>query len=137
MNRPAWAIRTQSGHWDTMMRAIGQQILRSMSPTMAEVKARDAVRMPPEVTAMQENLSYQIWHRDGHSVLKSAGAPDVPFTPLQFDTPDWLGTAEAGGKVWRVYTITDADRSVQVQVAKCQDMLDAEMALWFLSLIHI
>jgi len=123
--------RTQSGHWDTMMRAIGQQILRSVSPTMAEVKARDAVRMPPEVTAMQENLSYQIWHRDGHAVLKSAGSPDVPFTPLQFDTPDWLGRSEAGGKVWRVYTITDADRSVQVQVAKAQDMLDAEMALWF------
>jgi len=123
--------RTQSGHWDTMMRAIGQQILRSVSPTMAEVKARDAVRMPPEVTAMQENLSYQIWHRDGHSILKSADAPDVPFAPLQFDTPDWLGTAEAGGKVWRIYTITDADRSVQVQVAKRQDMLDAEMALWF------
>src|SRR5690349_2647959 len=64
--------RTQSGHWDTMMRAIGQQILRSVSPSLATVRARDGLRMPPEVAALPENLSYQIWHRDGHAVLRSA-----------------------------------------------------------------
>lgn len=122
--------RTQNGHWDTMMRAIGQQILRSVPPNLTVFTAQAGMRLPPDITAMPEHLSYQIWHRDGHAVLRSVDAPAEPFTALNFDRTDWLGQSEAGGKVWRVYTITDSTGDVQVQVAKCQELLDAELALW-------
>jgi two-component system sensor histidine kinase QseC len=122
--------RTQNGHWDTMMRSIGQQILRSVPPTLTATTAQTGLRLPAGVTALPENLSYQVWHREGHAVLRSVDAPAEPFTTLNFDHSDWLGTTDVAGRRWRVYTLTDATGSVQVQVAKCQELLDAELALW-------
>ena len=122
--------RTQNGHWDTMMRGIGQQILRSVPPNLTVSSAQAGLRLPADITALPEHLSYQVWHRDGHAVLRSVDAPAAPFVPLQFDRPDWLGTADVAGKRWRVYTLSDATGEVQVQVAKCQEMLDAELAAW-------
>ena len=123
--------RQQSGHWDTMMQSVGQQILLSVPSSVVPAPAGEVVRLPAQVPVREEHLSYQVWHRDGHVILRSAHAPEQPWTPLRFDVPDWLGKSEVGGQPWRVYTISDASGRVQVQVAKSQRTLDAELAAWF------
>lgn len=123
--------RQQSGHWDTMMQSVGQQILRSVHASMGPADAGRSLQIPSQVPVREEHLSYQVWHRDGHVILRSVDAPEVPWVPVRFDVPDWLGKSEAGGQPWRVYTISDASGNVQVQVAKSQRTLDAELRAWF------
>lgn len=123
--------RQQTGNWDLMMKATGQQILRSLPPGMTPVDRQTGLSLPPEIPVLPAHLYYQVWHRNGQSILQSANAPAQAWVPLRFDEPHWLGQADLDGQAWRVYTITDATHTVQVQVAKLQSQLDAELALWF------
>ncbi len=125
--------REQTGHWDASVQAIGQQILLSMPAGSHEVSARPWYSLPPQVQQRDDrmkHMAYQVWSRDGRALLRSTSAPTQPFVPLQFDRDDAFAQVHVEGEAWRVYTISDAKRELQVQMAKSQRQLDAELGVW-------
>jgi signal transduction histidine kinase len=63
------------------------------------------------------SLRYQLWRSDGHLMLQSNNAPSTPIT-------DVLGFSEhtdTDGKVWRNYSIWDANHQVRAVVSEGND----------------
>jgi two-component system OmpR family sensor kinase len=115
--------------WDGSMRAVGQQILLSLPANLPEGEQHRGFNLPAQMRQEPEKMSYQVWLRSGRSLLRSSDAPNAPWAPLQFEAGDGFQQLVAGGLEWHVYTLTDADGQVQVQVGKLQSQLDRERSI--------
>lgn len=120
----------QNNRWDASMQAVGQQILMSMPALRPGGSSEPAFQLPPQVHVQPQLLSFQVWTRDGRAVLRSSNSPAGPWVPLSFDQPEGYHGVEADGIEWRVYTISDASGSLQVQVGKSQPQLLSLIKLW-------
>lgn len=65
-----------------------------------------------EPANFQEQLSCQIWSLDGRFIGKSGGAPESRFA----DGAGGFSERVVDGETWRIYTINDAAKGVQVSV---------------------
>jgi two-component system sensor histidine kinase QseC len=121
--------RQQSGWWDESMQSIAQQMLLSLPAGLGSVADRPSYHLPAAVPPRRYlNVSYQVWRRDGHMVLRSDDAPAAPWVSLDFARAQSFQQVEMLGDSWRVYTLSDAHGQLQVQVAKSQRRLDDELA---------
>jgi two-component system sensor histidine kinase QseC len=120
--------RQQSGRWDASMQAIAQQILLSMPAGLGAMDQRPGYALPAAVKPQAEALSYQVWLSDGRLALRSSDAPATPWVPLDFARAENFAHAQVDGAGWRVHTVSDAQGRLQVQVAKSQHRLDADLA---------
>lgn len=66
----------------------------------------------------QRNLIFQMRDRSGRLVLRSAGAPREVLGARR----DGFSSQAAGGKRWRVYTLTEDHEGVQVSVGERDDV---------------
>lgn len=71
-----------------------------------------------------ENFAIQVWSHDRRLMIRSPAAPTKPFQPT---FRNGFASVEASGETWRVYTISDRDGLVSVQVANLQSVIDREM----------
>lgn len=120
----------QNNRWDASMQAVGQQILMSMPALHPGGSSEPAFALPSQVHVQPQLLSFQVWTRDGRSVLRSSNSPLEPWAPLSFDQPEAFHGVEVKGVEWRVYTINDASGRLQVQVGKSQPQLLSLIKLW-------
>ena len=120
----------QNNRWDASMQAVGQQILMSMPALHPGGSSEPAFQLPSQVHVQPQLLSFQVWTRDGRSVLRSSNSPLEPWAPLSFDQPEAFHGVEVKGVEWRVYTINDASGRLQVQVGKSQPQLLSLIKLW-------
>lgn len=120
----------QNNRWDASMQAVGQQILMSMPALQPGGSSEPAFKLPSQVHVQPQLLSFQVWTRDGRSVLRSSNSPIEPWAPLSFDQPEAFHGVEVNGVEWRVYTINDASGRLQVQVGKSQPQLLSLIKLW-------
>lgn len=120
----------QTNRWDASMQAVGQQILLSMPVVLPAGSSEPAFRLPQQVQAQPELLSYQVWLSNGRSVLHSSNAPATPWVPLQFDQPEGYHGVTVDGVEWRIYTLSDASGRLQVQVGKSQPQLLSLIKMW-------
>lgn len=125
--------RDQTGRWDQSLRAIGQQLLLSMPAGSEGMSAAPAYALPEGVRPREQagpEMSYQVWSREGRPVVLSSGAPRTAFLPVQQVDVEALAQVIVDGTEWRVYALWDDRRALQVQVAKRQRQLDAELGAW-------
>ena len=123
----------QTGRWDQSLRAIGQQMLLSMPAGSEDMTAANRYRLPAGIRPHESSapdLAYQVWTRSGHPVMLSSGAPRTAFLAVQQVEAEALAQVIVDGIEWRVYALWDEQRSLQVQVAKPQGQLDAELGSW-------
>lgn len=120
----------QNNRWDASMQAVGQQILMSMPTLQPGASSEPAFKLPSQVHVQPQLLSFQVWTRDGRSVLRSSNSPLEPWATLSFDQPEAFHGVEVKGVEWRVYTINDASGRLQVQVGKSQPQLLSLIKLW-------
>ncbi|MGB8432634.1 MAG: sensor histidine kinase N-terminal domain-containing protein, partial [Burkholderiales bacterium] len=66
----------------------------------------------------QRNLVFQVRDRRGRVVLRSAGAPHEVLGTGR----DGFDSQSAGGKRWRIYTLTEKHEGVQVSVGERDDV---------------
>ncbi|MFJ2408214.1 histidine kinase dimerization/phospho-acceptor domain-containing protein [Pseudomonas sp. NPDC087814] len=69
-------------------------------------------------------LTYQVWAR--HDRLL-AGAPGAPSTALQGSFLDGFSSPMIDGRKWRVYSISDSNRQLTVQVGYLHSVISADM----------
>jgi two-component system, OmpR family, sensor histidine kinase QseC len=120
-----------TNRWDASMQAVGQQILVSMPAVLPTGSSEPVYHLPKAIHQQPELLSFQVWLRNGRSVLRSANSPVTPFVPLQFERPEeYHGVRTADGVEWRIYTLNDSSGQLQVQVGKSQPQLLSLIKMW-------
>lgn len=120
----------QTNRWDASMQAVGQQILVSMPAVLPSGSSDPVYQLPKSIHLQPELLSFQVWLRNGRSVLRSVNSPTTPFVPLQFDRPEEYHGVSHEGVDWRIYTLNDASGQLQVQVGKSQPQLLSLIKMW-------
>ncbi|MEW5790699.1 MAG: ATP-binding protein [Pseudomonadota bacterium] len=68
----------------------------------------------------EQQIAFQIWHRDGRLLLRSASAPATPLSPLT----EGYGDRQIQGQAWRVFSRWDADRRHYIQVGERRAVRD-------------
>lgn len=119
-----------TGRWDESMQAVGQQVLLSMPNALPATSSEPAYSLPAQIKLQPVLMSYQVWLRSGHSVLRSTGSPLTPWVPLSFDKPEGFHMVTIDGVDWRIYTLSDASGQIQVQIGKSQPQLLSLLHLW-------
>lgn len=132
--------REQTGIWDASLRQIGRQILLSLPAVdlpagvaparLALPPSSGATPTSPHVEARPADFVYQFWREDGRLILSSVGAPPEPLAPLDFRRDEGFENAVHAGETWRVYSVTDASGTVQLQLAKAERAYAALAASW-------
>lgn len=111
--------------WDRKLQSFGTRLLMSLP---AEKLNRGpyvpGLQLRPKLQREPENFAFQVWRADRKLFIKTPGAPDTPFQP-SFE--DGLASNVVGGRKWRIFTISDRDNMVSVQVANLQRVVDGEM----------
>jgi len=119
-----------TGRWDASMQAVGQQVLLSMPEVLPAGSSEPAYSLPPLTKLQPVLMSYQVWLRNGRSVLRSTGSPATPWVPLSFEKPEAFHMVTIDGVDWRIYTLSDASGQIQVQIGKSQPQLLSLLHLW-------
>ncbi len=119
-----------TGRWDASMQAVGQQVLLSMPEVLPAGSSDPAYSLPSQTKMQPVLMSYQVWLRNGRSVLRSTGSPLTPWVPLDLDKLAAFHMVTIDGVDWRIYTLSDASGQIQVQIGKSQPQLLSLLHLW-------
>jgi two-component system sensor histidine kinase QseC len=117
--------REQTGLRDASLRDIGTQILHSMPNSIAQLPGAP-MQLPASDGMRDRKMSFQVWVGD-RNVVHSPAAPSGPMKP---DFRDGFGTYRIGEDSWRVYSISDPQRGILVQVGRTQVAMDHELRNW-------
>lgn len=121
----AYIASNEHSLWDGKLQSFGTRLLLSLpAEEINEGPFGPNLELPPEMQRDPENFAIQVWSHDRRLMIRS---PSAPAAPLQPTFRNGLATLEAGGQSWRVYTISDRDGLVSVQVANLQGVIDREM----------
>lgn len=111
---------SQTSIWDERLEAIAVKLLQ-MVPMDLPSSSTPALR--PEVAMPGNELTFQLW-RDGGRLLASTS--QGPQQPLRADFADGFTNVEIEGRPWRVYSTSDRERKVHVQVGNPRGMINAD-----------
>lgn len=76
-----------------------------------------------EAEKLQHSLRFQVWGADGELLMRSRSAPTSPLTTLE-----GFSDVSEPNKEWRIYSLWDKAREIQVQVGEDQDARDELIA---------
>lgn len=121
----AYTASNEHSLWDGKLQAFGTRLLLSLpAEEINDGPFGPSLELPPTMQHDPGNFAIQVWSNDRRLVIRSPAAPEAPFQP---SFRNGFATLEAGGQAWRVYTISDRDGLVSVQVANLQNVIDREM----------
>mgnify|MGYP003583028118 FL=1 len=120
-----WQLsRAHYGLWDSSQREIAEQILGSMPDGLERLPARQRSELVNGVR--DHKMSFQVW-LNGRNVVYSAAAPNEPLKP---DFRDGFVRRYIGEQIWHVYSLTDPQRGLTVQVGRSKEMIATELGMW-------
>ncbi|WP_363799678.1 ATP-binding protein [Lysobacter firmicutimachus] len=121
-----WQLgREHTGMLDNSLREIAEQVLGSMPEGLERLPTRDPKRPTVPVEA-DRKMSFQVW-ANGRNVVYSAAAPLQPLNP---EFKDGFARRIIDGERWQVYTLTDPQRGLVVQVGRTKRMAIEELQGW-------
>jgi len=127
----------QCGEIDGMLRNVAEQILLSMPADIGTAGQQRQFSLQDQMAPTGGKfgaLGFQVWERGtGRRLLSSKPAPPHPMSS---DFKDGYADTTISGAAWRVFSVSDDDGRVQVQVGLPQAALQAELQRWLrLSLV--
>ncbi|MDY0975185.1 histidine kinase dimerization/phospho-acceptor domain-containing protein [Massilia sp. CFBP9012] len=121
----AYTASNEHSLWDGKLQSFGTRLLLSLpAEEINEGPFGPNLELPPEMQRDPENFAIQVWSHDRRLMIRSPAAPAKPFQPTFHNG---FASVDASGQTWRVYTISDRDGLVSVQVANLQGVIDREM----------
>ena len=126
------ALSAQQGSdADKMLRNVAEQILQSLPGDLATAGQQRQFSLRGETappTGKLDALGFQVWeHGTGRRLMSSRPAPEHAINP---NFVDGYADAAIEGEPWRSYSVSDADRRVQVQVGVPEAAMQAEFMRW-------
>lgn len=73
-----------------------------------------------QVHKYQQEIDFQIWTADGRLAVRSGNAPTTPL----IDRDEVYGDREVNGVLWRVYSLSNEDQTLRVQVGEHYEKRD-------------
>lgn len=123
MNEARTGIRDQA-----LVDAANKTILTLRRNLLVE-DSNERFELPPSSEYRGDRTTFQVWALpDRRLVLRSPEAPAQPMNP-HFE--DGFSESDINGEAWRVYALSDAFGQVQVQLARAESSLRAEMVTSF------
>jgi two-component system OmpR family sensor kinase len=125
----AWELNLpETGHVDERLRDIARLTVESVPRTLSPDGSVAAYSLADTVADPVTETIFQVWHMPSRKlVLRSPITPDAPLKP---DFTPGYGYNVLGGEEWRVYAISDATGTIQVQTARSPAGLDATYKQW-------
>lgn len=124
-----WQLgREHTGMLDNSLREIAEQVLGSMPEGLERLPSRDPARLRPVPVSADRKMSFQVW-AGGRNVVYSAAAPLQPLNP---EFKDGFARRVIDGERWQVYTLSDPQRGLVVQVGRSKRMVVEELRGWII-----
>src|SRR5688572_10575411 len=121
----------QGGDIDGMLRNIAEQILQSLPEDIATAGQKQRFAIAGGVSPVHgklDSLGFQAWDRQARrSLLFSKTSP---AHALNQEFTDGFADTIVAGAPWRVYSISDVNERVQVQVGLPKAAIKAEVLHW-------
>lgn len=107
-----------TGEWDANIRNVAQMTLVSLPEGIEKTSLHKGYALPHQegMNSRADKSHIQVWKLPDQSlVLRTPNAPTEPLVPSM---RDGFSNAVIGHETWRVYSLTDAERRIQIQVGK-------------------
>lgn len=111
---------SQTSIWDDRLQSIAVKLL-SLAPATASSGA--TLELRSDVVALNNELTFQLWSGTGQLL---ASTSEARRQPLRADFVDGFANVEVDGQVWRVYSVSDREGKVHVQVGNPRAMINAD-----------
>lgn len=121
----------QGGEIDGMLRNIAEQILQSLPEDIATAGQTSRFAPSGEVSRTHgklDSLGFQAWDRQARRSLLASQAS--PAHAMNQEFTDGFADTLVNGAPWRVYSVSDVNQRVQVQVGLPQAAIKAEVLRW-------
>ena len=105
-----------------VVQAFPRAFLGQPSPTVFELRPEDAAASAEG----DYEFNYQVWTHDRRLVSRAATTPEQALNP---DFSPGFNSTQINGRTWRVFTLSDANGDIQVQVGDRLDQRKAMVAL--------
>jgi signal transduction histidine kinase len=120
-----YTTNSENSIWDGKLQTFGTRLLLTLpAEKLNRGPYAPALELPTGMQAKADDFAFQVWRSDRKLFVKTPSAPDIPFEP---SFRDGLESRVVAGRKWRIYTISDRDNRVSVQVANLQSVIDREM----------
>lgn len=120
----AYLAHNKTSTWDDKLKTIATRILTTIPNGTELTITRSPLKLRNPGLAEGERLVFQVWVDRRQLAVTSPGAPT---SPLQPSFEDGAASTEIGGQRWRVYSVSDSDGRVYVQVGNLHSVVDAEL----------
>lgn len=114
----AYTTYNQTSVWDDRLQSIAVKLLQLVPATASP---GSTLELRSGVVARNNELTFQVWS-GADRLLASTSLRQ----PLRADFVDGFANVEIDGRVWRVYSTTDSERKVHVQVGNPRGMINAD-----------
>jgi two-component system sensor histidine kinase QseC len=122
----------QGGEIDGMLRNIAEQIVQSLPEDIAAPGQKQRFTLAGSSVSRAhgklDSLGFQAWDRQARRSLLSSKTSPVHAMNQEFT--DGFADTTVAGAPWRVYSISDVNQRVQVQVGLPQAAIKAEVLRW-------
>jgi signal transduction histidine kinase len=115
----AYPIYSEASIWDERLESVAVKLLQMM-PSLVPSSTQER---RAEVVARNNELTFQLWSDTGQLLASTSPAPRQP---LRADFVDGFANVEIDGQTWRVFSTSDSERKVRVQVGNPRDMINAD-----------
>lgn len=122
--------RDVTGRLDSILSQSAREALTSIPKRVADMPSTDTFASSlPSLTEMKR-VNFQLWDvRSGRLLMRTPSAPLAPFVP---DYKEGFADSTADGGPWRAYAISDVEGRVQIQMARAEKQIRADIlaAVW-------
>jgi two-component system, OmpR family, sensor histidine kinase QseC len=132
----AWQVsRQQTGVWDATLRSVASQLVLSLPANVDALGAQPGLSLPAPAAFDGDKISFQIWAgQPRRLVLYSPGAGSTALAPAALQQRGVIQEAhtdeQVAGQPWRVFSMTDAQQQVLVQVGRPKAQYQADLWRW-------
>lgn len=120
----AYLSHNKASIWDDKLKTIATRILLTIPAGKDMVATGPGLQLRDPALAESEQLVFQVWIDRKRLSVRTPGAPASPLRP---DFEDGIATTVIEGRRWRVYSVSDSEGRICVQVGNLHSVVDAEM----------
>jgi signal transduction histidine kinase len=120
-----YTAHSQHSIEDTILKSVAIQILLAIPDGKGlKVQPRPGLQLREDVLPDGEHLTFQVWEGKHRLV---ASTPDAPETPLRPDFVEGFTDSNISGTIRRVFSISDRNGRIHVQVGKLRSVIDQHL----------
>jgi two-component system OmpR family sensor kinase len=126
MSLMTWTeTRDVTGRLDSALSQSARQALMSLPKRIADMSSTETFAAPPPSPVELKRVNFQLWDlRTGRLLMRTPSSPTQPFVP---DFGEGFNDSTAAGGPWRAYAVSDVERRVQIQMARAEEQIKADI----------